>query len=209
MIASEESRVLFVHVQKTGGLTVEGLLLRQLPGAAYLQGLPGAKHATWATAAAHHPATAGYWTFGFVRNPWSRLYSWWAMVMRRQELAEAGDEQVRAKIAANSFWTSVIEEHPSFESFVLRGPDHLARLRRPQLDYLELGGRRADFIGRTETFADDLREAFTRLGLTPPGEVPHHNAGPRIDWRAQYTPPMRRRVERLFDADIRAFDYTF
>ena len=76
MMASDEQRVLFVHVQKTGGQSVEHLLRRHVPDARKVTGLQGAKHATYAAALRAHPELADYWSFGFVRNPWARLWSW-------------------------------------------------------------------------------------------------------------------------------------
>jgi hypothetical protein len=45
VIVSDSARVLFVHVQKTGGLTVQDLLRQALPDAAPVQGLGGGRHA--------------------------------------------------------------------------------------------------------------------------------------------------------------------
>ncbi|MCW2796270.1 sulfotransferase family 2 domain-containing protein [Nocardioides sp.] len=209
MIASPTSRALFVHVQKTGGLTVEALMRQHLPDAKEVTGLSGGKHATMAAALRRDPDLADYWTFGFVRNPWARLYSWWAMIVRRDQTATEGSESVQAKLRRNPFWRKVISDHQTFESFVLLGPDDFGRLRVPQLDYLRTPLRRADFIGRTENFDEDLRAAFEHLGLPPPEQVPRNNAGPPTDYRDHYTPVMRRKVERLFQADIEAFDYSF
>ena len=60
----------------------------------------------------------------------------------------------------------------------MQGPEKFGRLREPQLSYLEAGDRRADFIGRTETFASDLAQVCGRLGLAAPPEETRRNAGP-------------------------------
>jgi hypothetical protein len=209
MIASPDSRTLFVHVQKTGGRTIENLLLEQQSGADHVRGLPGGKHATMREALEDHPDMADYWTFGFVRNPWARLYSWWAMIVRRGEHAEEGNKVAQAKIQQNPFWIKVISDHPTFESFVLLGPDDFGRLHIPQLHYLQTPTRTADFIGRTENFDADLRSIFEHLGLEAPAEVPRKNAGPSVDYREHYTPLMRRKVERLYRVDVETFEYSF
>ena len=88
MLVSDAHRMVFVHVQKTGGVTVSKVLedlvpdLRQVPER-------GIRHTTLAQGLQREPELASYWTFGFVRNPWSRLVSWWAMVQRFKALAEA------------------------------------------------------------------------------------------------------------------------
>ena len=209
MIVSHPARVLFVHVQKTGGSTVQSVLLDRLPGAQKLTDLPGAKHAHLADALSAHPDLAGYWTFGFVRNPWARLWSWWSMIGRRSEMREAGNAWAARRIKRNAFWSGTLDAMPDFETFVMEGPDRFDRLRIPQLDYLRTFERRADFIGRTETFTADFADVCARLGIAPPPEEPRRNAGPGGSYRDQYTPAMRERVADLYAADLREFGYEF
>jgi hypothetical protein len=214
VIVSHPARVLFVHVQKTGGSTVQSVLLDRLPGAEKLAGLPGAKHAHLRAALKRHPELAAYWTFGFVRNPWARLWSWWSMIDRRQGQRDEGHAWATRRIDNNNFWSGVLRDLPDFEAFVLRGPEQFARLRTPQLRYLEAGERRADFIGRTETFGADLARACERLGIEPPPQEPRRNAqpgaaGPGGSYRDHYTAAMRDRVAELYEPDLREFGYEF
>jgi hypothetical protein len=211
VIVSHSAHVLFVHVQKTGGSTVQSVLLDRLPGAEKVAGLPGAKHAHLKAALRTHPELSTYWTFGFVRNPWARLWSWWSMIDRRQEQRDEGHAWATRRIANNPFWNGVLAELPDFEAFVLKGPEKFARLRRPQLDYLRTAERRADFIGRTERLAHDLAAVCERLGIEPPPEEPRRNADPgaRGSYREHYTPAMRVRVAELFEPDLREFGYEF
>ena len=212
MIVSHPARVLFVHVQKTGGSTVQSVLLDRLPGAEKLAGLPGAKHAHLAAALERQPELAAYWTFGFVRNPWARLWSWWSMIDRRQGQRDEGHAWATRRIDSNAFWSGVLELG-SFEAFVLEGPERFERLRTPQLDYLRAGDRRADLIGRTESFGADLARACDRLGVDSPPEAPRRNAdrsgGPSGSYRDHYTPAMRDRVAELYADDVDEFGYEF
>jgi hypothetical protein len=211
VIVSHPARVLFVHVQKTGGSTVQSVLLDRLPGAERLSGLPGAKHAHLGAALERDPGLAAYWTFGFVRNPWARLWSWWSMIDRRHDQRDEGHAWASRRIANNPFWSGVLELG-TFEAFVLKGPERYERLRTPQLDYLRTDDRRADFIGRTESFDADLARACERLGIEPPPQAPRRNAdrsGGTGSYRNHYTPLMRDRVAELFAADIDEFGYEF
>jgi hypothetical protein len=214
VIVSHPARVLFVHVQKTGGSTVQSVLLDRLPGAEKLAGLPGAKHALLRTALDRHPELRDYWTFGFVRNPWSRLWSWWSMIDRRHVQRDEGHAWATRRIDNNNFWSGVLRDLPDFEAFVLKGPEQFTRLRTPQLRYLRAGDRRADFIGRTESFTEDLTEVCRHLGLEPPPQEQRRNAQPGAtregsSYRDHYTPAMRDRVGELFAADIDEFGYEF
>jgi len=128
-------------------------------------GLPGAKHATYGAALRVRPELAGYWSFGFVRNPWARLWSWYQMIERRQATAERGNAWVAQRIERNDFWSGVLEHCPDFDSFVMEGTQRFDRLRRPQLDYLRDGDRQVDFIGRTENLAEDITAVGERCGF--------------------------------------------
>jgi Sulfotransferase family len=212
VIVSHPARVLFVHVQKTGGSSVQNLLLDRLPGAEKLAGLPGAKHAHLRAALRAHPDLSAYWTFGFVRNPWARLWSWWSMIERRDDQREEGNAWAERRIENNPFWSGVLTGLPDFEAFVLRGPERFARLRTPQLRYLRTPQRTADLIGRTETFSPDLGRICDRLGIEPPSQEQHRNAsgsGGSGSYRDHYTSAMREKVAQLFAPDLAEFGYEF
>ncbi len=207
MLISDEHRFVFVHVQKTGGITIAHLLrdvmpdLRQWPAR-------GTKHAKLATALTDEPRLADYWITGFVRNPWARLVSWWSMIQRFKTHAEAGHERSAARLAHSRFMRGSAA-YDDFSQFVLRGSEDFDRLRTPQLDYLRAPGRDADFVGRTESLAADVERMYAHLGLPYAGEVPHVNRSPHAPYRDYYTPETRDHVGRLFAADIEAYGYSF
>lgn len=207
MLVSDTHRFLFVHVQKTGGVSVEHLLRPHLPEARTLAGL--SRHAKLGQILTLEPALADYWTVGFVRNPWARLVSWYGMIQRFRQLADRGAPKAQRFLTGGGFMAAVARDYPDFESFVLRGPDDWPRLRTAQIRYLCAGDRTADFVGRTESFDADARVVLDRLGL-PTGEaIPRDNAAPPRDYRGEYSPLMRDRVAALFAEDLEAFDYTF
>lgn len=207
MLVSDSHRFLFVHVQKTGGVSVEHLLRPHLDDVRTLPGLT--RHARLGQILRAEPALADYWTVGFVRNPWARLVSWYGMVQRFRELAERGSPKARKFLAGGGFMAGVARSYPDFESFVLRGPDEWPRLRTPQLSYLSTPARRADLIGRQEHFERDVRELLRRLDLPEELMIPRNNAAPPRDYRPEYSPLMRDRVAEVYAADLEAFDYTF
>ena len=208
VIASASHRLLFVHVQKTGGLTVEALLKEVLDDAEAIRDLPDGRHANLAEALAARPELATYWTFGFVRNPWARLHSWHAMILRRKAAAESGNRVMARRMRNLDFWRRVGEDYTDFEAFVLRGPDEFPRLRMPQLDYLRVPGREADHIGRTERLAEDLSTVFDHFRLPEP-RIARRNAGPPTDYREHYTDAMRDKVAEIYAPDIERFRYEF
>ena len=199
MRISESRRILFIHVQKTGGSTVQYMLDEHLPDSTKL--LP--KHAGLASTLKRHPELADYWTFGFVRNPWVRMVSWWSMIR-----AVAEREPEHRFFANKAMWRDVAA-YPDFDTFVMQGPQRHRPLGTPQLSYLQTAaGRRADFIGRTETFETDMRTVLARLDLSQV-EIPHLNRSEHSSHRDFYSATSRERVAALFQPDIRAFGYEF
>ena len=159
---------------------------------------------------AQRPELSDYAVFGFVRNPWARLLSWHAMILRRSEVAQQEGREALATVVANkAFWAGVIERYPDFESFVLRGTEEFSRLRRPQLDYLRTPTRSADFVGRTESLDEDFTRACELVSVPAPTVVERRNHGPRLDYREHYTDEMADRVAQLFAPDLEEFGYTF
>ncbi|WP_028635803.1 sulfotransferase family 2 domain-containing protein [Nocardioides sp. URHA0032] len=207
MVISDAHKLLFVHVQKTGGSTIDNRFDEVLQDTRHVTGLD--RHATLGQILAAEPDLAAYWTVGFVRNPWARMLSWFRMVERFKDRAEKGRRGADAFLKKNQFIKGVADACPDFETFVMKGPEQWARLRTPQIRYLTSKTRRADFIGRQESLEADLRAILARLEL-PWEPLQSVNVDKRRpDYREVYTDPMRRRVEDLFAKDIAAFDYSF
>ncbi len=66
-----------------------------------------------------------------------------------------------------------------------------------------------DFLGRYETLAEDFATVAARLGLG--ATLERVNAAPRdrCNYRDYYTPKTRAIVERVYQSDVRAFEYEF
>jgi hypothetical protein len=205
---SDRHRLLFVHVQKTGGNTVRTMLNQALPDARNPRGvLP--KHARLGGILKAEPALADYYVFGFVRNPWARMVSWWSMIQDAKLNADAGNAGAIERLRTNRFMRVVATTYETFDDFVLHGTDDLPRLGTAQVRYLVTPRRRADFIGRTENLVADVGTVFHRVGL-PVGEVPRANAStPRGPYQDFYTDATRRRIATVYADDVTAFGYTF
>jgi Sulfotransferase family len=205
VLVSREHRFLFIHVQKTGGSAIARALSDAMPD---IEAVPGSKHLRLAPAIEQHPELAGYFTLGFVRNPWERFHSWHAMIMRRRDGALDGSYDAEL-FARNAFWQRVARDFPDFEGFVLDGLRSIPRLRVPQVEYLVAPGKRADFVGRTEDLDADLERGLALAGLPVPARVQRTNAGPASDYREHYTPAMVDRVAEVAARDIAELGYSF
>jgi hypothetical protein len=205
---SDQHRLLFVHVQKTGGNTVRSVFNSAAPDARNPLGdLP--KHAHLGGILRAEPGLAAYDVFGFVRNPWARMVSWWSMIQDAKTNAEAGNAGAVARLRTNRFMRLVATTYETFDDFAIRGPAEFPRLRTPQLRYLVTPARRADFIGRTEHLATDLPAAFARVGVVIE-EVPQANASSaRPPYQEFYSEAARRHIADVYAEDVTEFGYAF
>jgi len=207
VLISDSHRFLFVHVQKTGGSTIDNGLTAALGDVRRISAAN--RHAPLDRLLQLEPGLAGYWTAGFVRNPWARMLSWWRMMERFRDGAAQGIERYVDHLQRNRFVASIVADHPDFESFVMRAPDEHRRLRKPQVDFLNNELKRADFTGRQESLEDDLHRIYDHLGL-PWEPLKSVNIDPgRPDYRDVYTEKTRARVGQLFEADLREYGYEF
>lgn len=205
MIVCDRHGFVFVHVQKTGGSSVTKLLMKQLPAEDRRSVAP--RHSPLSRILREEPRLADYFIFGFVRDPWDRMVSWFNMIdFYRRRYEERGQPFEKN---GNPFWVRCAK-YQDFEEFILRGTEELPRLRRPQVGYLRTRQRKADFIGRTENLSEDTARAMAHLGLeAPPVGVFKKGQHERASYRGYYTPASRRRVEEVFAKDLTEFGYRF
>jgi hypothetical protein len=226
---------IFVHVPKTGGQSVEKVLL-ELNGLKWEERAPmllrknadpavGPERLAHITAAEY--VSLGHVTredfdrmfkFAFVRNPWSRMVS--AYLYRDLE--------------HDMSFARFVEQFLDYDDRFLNDTRHAM----PQAEYLydEEGTLLVDFVGRFERIAADFAEATEQMGLGRL-DLPHKNKsdnlslflrGPRSfakrtlkstfksrkeDRRSHYseyyTPELRDRVGEFYARDVELFDYSF
>ncbi len=212
MLISDAQKVLFVHVPKTGGVSVEDTVKEACPDARKASKKIG-RHATLGKILRNEPQVIDYWTFGFVRNPWARMVSWWSMIQdwdREWGPSSGRPQGERAtRMRGNDMWRAAAA-YSGFEEFVLRGTEELPRVGTPQISYLRAPkfGREVDFIGRTETFVADLQRGQVQLGLAP-STPPHKNKSKHGTYHDYYTDETRQRVADVYAEDIELFGYTY
>jgi len=81
MMLSLPNKFLFVHIQRTGGMTLKGALRRRFPDAH--QYISPHAHAKDALKRLGKEVFDSLYRFAIVRNPWDRLVSWYAMLRER------------------------------------------------------------------------------------------------------------------------------
>ncbi len=138
-----------------------------------------------------------YFKFAFVRNPWDRFVSGWL-----------------GKVVKNNmfnFAPSTLKEMQQFENFVsyyagfdLDTCDRHFRRQSKLIDINEI-----DFIGRMESFNEDLQEVFQILEL-PDIPIPVKNKSSRTSsYHTYYTDDTKNIVSDMYRKDIQLFGYTY
>jgi hypothetical protein len=208
VLISTELRCVFVHVQKTGGVSVERALLALDPSARTR--FDADRHGRHAPARELRTLLSpGEWDaafkFAIVRNPFSRLVSWYHHCVQRPE---------------NRFHHDVAAKCPEFRDFVLRRDFYgWRRTERNQVDYVsdEAGDRIVDAVGRFESLAADFEDIYRRIRERHPDParlpathgLPHTNRSSHRDHRGYYDDATRAVVEERFARDLAAFGYAF
>lgn len=170
-------RWIFVHNPKTGGKSVTTALGGR-------KDMPVARHTPlWAV------KRKGRFAFGFVRNPWARMVSFYRYQCRRGRASvESG---FRHWLMDCDDW--IVGESPRLTPIQ----------RRSQMWWLD----GCDFIGRTEAMRRDFRRAMEmiRVGTT----LPHVNRTEGRPWREEYDAASIAFVATHFAPEIERFGYEF
>ena len=215
LISYEEPKLIFIHIQKTGGVSISDLLGRFVPTTNL-----SCRHVPARRALKQVENPGDYFKFAFVRNPWDRLVSWYAMIDQvRREVADgtAGPE-TRRHIYRNNLYRYVWRCGPTFDEFVKnctekqRVTNCYYSFTFNQLRYLtdKNGEMLVDFIGRFENFEQDLSHVFDMLGMDAAQlEIPHKNRSAHSHYSEMYTPETREIVRKRFRRDIEFFGYEF
>jgi hypothetical protein len=199
-VISHDLHCILVHIQKTGGNSIRHALGMALidphkhRSAFELRHIYGVD--IWQS----------YFRFGFVRNPWDRLVSWWEMIQRN---AAQGRPM-------NGFQRYVLERARTFEEFIHNCNDDYPDadgskwIFRNQVDYLTdaNGTVMVDYVGQFERLHADFAIVANRLGLGNVS-IPHVNRSVHAPYTEYYSPQLRDVVGERYSRDIAAFDYRF
>ena len=205
---SASVRGIFMHVHKCAGTSLIAAL-EKYPGVVSCVARPG----NFPMRAGRNRIPDAVWhscvKFTFVRNPYARIVSAYRMFMR------------------SSTWRQLF---PTFKDFVefLRWSDvggHLVDEEIPIGEYVTTVGNiihhcssyhnpkylldQMDYIGRLETFDDDLGKIAQMLEIDL--RVVHHmnKSSEAYDYRAYYSGATKKIVREIYQLDIERFGYSF
>ena len=203
-------RCIFLHIPKNGGTSVGRTLFGEYGG----NHMPMGSYQIIYS----REEFESYFKFCFSRNPYDRLLSGYRFASRGATRIDGNVDGQRHVRARKPLLVSAVEGSENFEQFVLEWVDPAyARLfehLRPQHRFAcDPSGRLAvDFVGRVENFDADFQIVCDRLGVER--ELMHDRKTRAAEsdaatYRDEYTPAMRKIVEKVYAKDLRLFDYSF
>lgn len=210
MLVSEEKRFLFVHVQKTAGTSITHFLREAVPDIKdYLR--------------PHDPIRLAekdlngkykeFYKVAFVRNPFDRLVSWYAMISASGKLLS--EEEMQANPGHNKIWQHVLSHSQNFSEFIINCSDATDKSGwKPflynQIDYLVdvQDNCMVDFIGQFENIEADFQQICRHLEIDGKS-FPKINASKHYHYHDYYNSETRKIVADRFSKDIEFFKYKY
>ena len=191
----DELNAIFVHVTKTGGTAIAQSLVGEQPyhfRAIEYRAIYG------------HKKYNHYFKFGFVRNPWDRLFSAWTY------LSQGGWHDDDKK-----WFDDNISQYETFEQFVMSYLDKQNIKKHihlwPQHAYLcdKNLNLIVDYVGRFETLNSDFDYLKDKLKL-PDSTLALKNASRKSKrYQDAYTEEMIEKTRSIYKADCELFNYEF
>lgn len=220
MFISHRYRVIFIHIQKAGGSSIQQLFQELDPGLVTNIAIDPAKNrpkhcfATDVEEAVGSELFGTYAKFCVVRNPFDRLVSWyWMLQMHSFEEENPDVIETEGDVVHFALRDSLRKYTRNFEDFVnlpvLHQSDLFDRFLVNQLDFISGdNGVIVDRVLRFEKLQEDFAGFAEQLGI--PGQLPHMNKTPRdADYRKYYNATTKQAVAERFRRDLDYFGYSF
>jgi chondroitin 4-sulfotransferase 11 len=177
-------KAIFVHVERTGGVALRKYLLNYETN---FKRIASTKHLSGVQT---KELTKEYWDeyikFGFVRNPYDRLVSWYCACREHQE------------------WNSPVAKYfqslNSFDEVIKDPPPEILESQYGRL--IEM-----DFIGMYESYKEDVRIICDNLKIPYKDFV--DNQSTHKNYREYYTDVVRKQVTEWYKEDLEVFEYEF
>ena len=196
---SHEHKVIFVHINKTGGTSIQKILRKMNSPC------PGKHH----TIEKYHKLAdkkhgfENYFKFTFVRNSWDRFLSLYKYRAKTKHTTLARNPASFKEWAKNIYNKNPKHYHPTLTE--------MNRLMlSEQLDWITdaNGSINIDFIGRFEKLQDDFNIVCDKIGI-PRQKLPHKLKTKHEHYTEYYDDETREMVAEKYAKDIEYFDYKF
>ena len=153
-----------------------------------------------------------YYSFAFVRNPWSRIVSCYLDKIDPRDITEDLSPKSAAAVMLKAGTDSARADFAEFVRAVHATPDEKSnRHFRSQHTFLtdRRGRLLPEHVFRFENLAKEFNALAARLGLPPETKLPHRNPSKKTPYQAYYTDELRELVAERYRRDIELFGYEF
>jgi len=191
MVIIKDVKTIFIHVQRTGGSSIIQLFHKYFQYRTKFT----PQHGNYLTEDARfiekHP---DYFIFGFVRNPWERMLSWYSLIHKASPLPFE-QEKERFERFLMSFDT-MIEDDNTFHF--------------NQLDYFPDPDTASNevYLCRYENFQSETEKIFSRFDITIP-KIERSNNTQKKNYRDYYTDIGKKIIQENCARDIEYFHYSY
>ena len=191
-------KTLFIHVQKTGGMSVREALYRCNPVGHESGDAEGERHFGLPELRARHPGIeSGRLSFGFVRHPVDWLVSRWSFAVASGFPIHVKHRGTAAQVWMACCWSKDFEVF--IEKYLERYPGIATQTMFQKLGLWS--DKPVDIIGKTENLAEDLARILDEAGEVRRADLAHMQ-------RRNETPPIKQQVsvsigmrKRIMDAE--------
>lgn len=193
MIVSDQAKLLFLHIPRTGGTSIMSLLKDRLPDA---KGLLLQHDNASTVSISFFRQYSDYFKFSFVRNPWDRLLSLYALALKYPV------DNSKPLFSFEAFYKKYELEQVNLKlgrAFYLNQTDYL---------YNKNGEMVVDKVGRYENYEHELLEILHEQNI-PFTYIPRLNKTEHAHYRSFYSEERKKFVEKLCYKDIESFGYRF
>lgn len=213
MLISGSSKFIFVHVQRTGGMSMTRLLQKHVHDLRQIHGRHG--HVGDATPELGD-SRKKYFIFAIVRNPWDRLVSWHSLIRREFSRLPWWKHWLSSAPLKHAHWNQARPYLDDFDGFIRHCTEIVwdegcrKSFAFNQVDYLtdDTGNIGVDYVGRFEDLESDTARIFQRIGLAGL-RLPHDNASHHDHYSRYYNDETQEIVGMRFQRDIERFGYRF
>ena len=201
----ESQRLIFIHVPKNAGQSIEALFgrrwLPKRPADAPVEEPWPERHKRHTALRRYEqePDFARYYRFAIVRNPWDRMVSCYVYELSRAKAGIGLHCSNRQLLAKNLPFLDYIKQ-ADFDTTFLRTQSFWLQNKAGKIGINQLL--------RFENLADDFR-SFALARQLPICELPHVNQGERTHYSAYYNDEAVALIAQKYQEDIRNFGYSF
>jgi hypothetical protein len=208
-VAFVTEKTLFIHVQKTGGMSVREMLYRCIPVGHERGDAEGERHFGLPELRARHPGIeSGRLSFGFVRHPVDWLVSRWAFAVASGFPIHVQHRGTAAQVWMACCWSRYFDIF--IEKYLERYPGVATQTMFQKLGMWS--DKQVDCVGKTENLEADLNRILDAAGerrtAAEPSSPVRRNATERDAVAlAVVTPSMRKRIMDAEPKLCDMFDY--